>query len=128
MSILGIVDREMTDDAMVGVRVDMVMTVRRITQTALAEQMGVSQSVLSKKIRGSVTWSVSELISAAYHLGTSVAFLVGEIQEAGPTPDPVSSPVSDSNRRPPLYIVDGSGLDDDGPGSWPSEPDKRKTA
>jgi transcriptional regulator with XRE-family HTH domain len=135
MSLMSIVDSQMSDDAAVGLRVDLLMRVRRVaTQTALAERMGVSQSVLSKKIRGHVSWSVSDLRNAAYELGTTVSYLVGETDEPRPGPDAVVSPLSDSNRRPPLYIVGGS--DDpasieaecDWPGGWPDEDPKHKDA
>ena len=42
---------------------------------------------------------------------------------SGPNGGP--SPLSDSNRRPPLYIVGGSGLDN---AEWPAAPEKLKDA
>ena len=86
--------------------------------------MDVSQSVLSKKVRGKVGWSVSDLRAAAYELGTTVSYLVGEIEDPSPLPEDMS-PLSDLNRRPSLYIVGGS--DWEGM-TWPDEAAKHKQA
>jgi len=43
----------------------------------------------------------------------------------GASGDPRLSPLTDSNRRPPLYIVGGSAFDDM---EWPAEEPKRKAA
>jgi transcriptional regulator with XRE-family HTH domain len=38
---------------------------RRVTQLALARELGIQQSTLSKKLRGERPWSVDELIKVA---------------------------------------------------------------
>lgn len=68
-------------DAEVGRRVHMLMWDRQITQSALAPQLGIEQSALSKKLRGHRGWSVAELIVTASALGTTVGYLVGEVEE-----------------------------------------------
>lgn len=59
----------------------MLMWDRQITQSALAPQLGIEQSALSKKLRGHRGWSVAELIVTASALGTTVGYLVGEVEE-----------------------------------------------
>jgi transcriptional regulator with XRE-family HTH domain len=54
------------------------MFLKRISQTKLAPMIGISQSVLSKKLRGSVPWSVTELIRAASALGVDPVELLPE--------------------------------------------------
>jgi transcriptional regulator with XRE-family HTH domain len=71
----------------------MLMWDRQITQASLAPMLGIEQSALSKKLRGSRSWSIQDVASAARALNTTVAYLVGEVD------DPMCTP-SDLNREP----------------------------
>lgn len=64
---------------------------KRITQTAMALQLGMTQLALSRKLRGGVSWSARDLVSAAAAFGVSVSVLVGE---------PDERPRQDSNLQP----------------------------
>jgi len=59
----------------------------RISQTKLAPQVGISQSVLSKKLRGSVPWSVTELIRVSVALGVRPADLLPDDLPANLLPE-----------------------------------------
>ncbi|WP_430600877.1 helix-turn-helix domain-containing protein [Brevibacterium sp. K72] len=71
-------------DMLVGTRVHMLMWERGMTQVALAPLLGITQTGLSKKLKGRVGWSVSDLLAVARELGTSVAYLVGETENRRP--------------------------------------------
>lgn len=67
-------------------RIVMLMWDRKLTQTKLANSLGLTQSGLSKKLHGRTGWGVDELATAASVLGTSVSYLFGETENA-PTPE-----------------------------------------
>lgn len=60
---------------------------RNVNQTALAQALGVSQSQISKRLKGTVPFDIVELEKVARFLGVSVAGLVGA-PEGGTTPPP----------------------------------------
>ena len=92
-------------DAEVGRRVFHLMWDRKITQTAMAERLGLQQSALSKKLRGERRWFVSDLITVADVLDVTVGQLVGETQKA-PTPKSEGQwlPELDSNQQPAGFM------------------------
>jgi predicted transcriptional regulator len=71
-------------DAAVGRRVHMLMWDRHLSQTALAPTLGIDQSALSKKMRGVRPWTLDELVAISAHLRTSIAYLVGEVDDSHP--------------------------------------------
>ena len=71
-------------DVLVGTRVHMLMWERGTKQIALAPKLGITQTGLSKKLKGRVGWSVSDLIAVARELGTTVSYLVGESENRHP--------------------------------------------
>lgn len=77
----------MSIDTEVGLRVHEAMFRRRVSQTALAPRMGISQSVLSRKLRGTVPWSLDDLWTAASALGIEAADLFPRSVDL-PSPDP----------------------------------------
>ena len=99
-------------DELVGARAHALMWGQKITQTALAPAFGITQSALAKKLRGKNGWSLADLSILAEKLETTIAYLVGETDDPN-RPGPrggnsgllvgPESPLSDSNRRPPLY-------------------------
>ena len=66
----------------------MIMWDRRMKQAELAEALGLEQSALSKRLRGERGWSVSEVLIAARHLGTTISYLAGETDNPHPDQDP----------------------------------------
>jgi transcriptional regulator with XRE-family HTH domain len=54
------------------------MARRRITQAALAQTLGMSQATVSRRLRGSVPFTVSELDHVARVLAVPAASLLGE--------------------------------------------------
>ena len=70
-------------DTAVGRRVHMLMWDRQLKQTELAPRLGIEQSALSKKLRGIRPWSLDEVVAVARELRTSVAYLIGEVDEMG---------------------------------------------
>ena len=108
MTLLGMNTTELTADEAIGMRVEMLMVVRRTNQTVVASAMGLTQSTLSKKLKGKTGWSTDDLLAVAHTLQTTIAYLFGEVEDPRPTDEARWSPLSDSNRRPPLYIVGGS--------------------
>jgi transcriptional regulator with XRE-family HTH domain len=70
-------------DVAVGVRLRVVRNHRGLTQTQLAEALGVTFQQVQKYERGTNRISTSALVRAAAALGVSVAELVGEGLPAG---------------------------------------------
>jgi len=53
---------------------------RRITQTDVAERLGVSRQNVAQRLNGSVDFRVGELISIANMLGITIGDLVGGVR------------------------------------------------
>lgn len=92
-------------DATIGERIHALMWRQKISQASFAKTLGVSQSAMSKKLRGERPWYTAELIATADAFNVTVGYLFGETQKA-PTPKSEGhdlSHLSDSNRRPIHY-------------------------
>jgi hypothetical protein len=92
-------------DISVGRRVHMLMWDQKLSQTALAKRLGVSQSALSKKLHGERGWSLEDLQAIAAALHVSMAYLLGETSEKNPPTGGGGGPkkansVSGSNSAP----------------------------
>lgn len=61
---------------MAGKLVDDVMREKGITQTALAQMIGLSQSALSRKLSGVRGWDIGELIEVAGILNVPITDLI----------------------------------------------------
>lgn len=83
----------MTLDTMVGETIHMELWRRGTPAAALAPVVGVSQSVMSKKLRGRVKWSLEEIYRASRFLEIPVTDLL-------PPEDGVELPHMDSNHEP----------------------------
>jgi transcriptional regulator with XRE-family HTH domain len=57
-------------------RVRALLADREISEAALARQLGLSQSYVSRRMRGDVTWRVDDIARIAAHLGVAVSDLV----------------------------------------------------
>ena len=91
-----------TADVEVGRHVHMLMWSRQIKQAELATRLGIQQSALSKKLRGHRPWSVDELLITAGFLNTTVAYLVGEIDDEKCTPRDLNPEPTDSGLGGPV--------------------------
>lgn len=79
----------MTVDQLIGERIHSLMWKHRLTQVTLAPALGITQSTLSKKLRGTVPWTAAEVHAAADRLDVGI----GDLMEAG-------LPRLDSNQEP----------------------------
>jgi hypothetical protein len=82
-------------DQVIGENVHRLMWRAQENQSQLAPKWGMSQPTLSLKLRGRRPWFASEIDMAARHFGVSRDSLFESYDD--------QSPLSDSNRRPPLY-------------------------
>jgi transcriptional regulator with XRE-family HTH domain len=109
-------------DAVVADNVRAELARERWTGRKAAAALGVTQTYVSRRLAGITMMSAADLQMFADLVGVPVARFF-------------ESPLSDSNRRPPLYIDGGSGeptlvndAECDWPGGWPDEDPKRKDA
>lgn len=68
MSTSGLIDAEVYDpdvDATIGHNVFELMFVRRIKQNRMSQALGISTSVMGKKLRGETTWTAGQIQAAA---------------------------------------------------------------
>lgn len=56
---------------------------RGVSKARLADEIGVSPSGVSRRLKGNTEWTLNEMRVAARLLGTSVAFLLGEVDYDG---------------------------------------------
>ena len=69
----------MTVSEYVGEQAHMMLWRAGVPQKRMAEVVGVTQSTLSKKMRGDVPWTVDELVAAAGFLGVDAAVLLPRV-------------------------------------------------
>jgi len=91
-------------DMLLGERVHTLMFRQHLSQTKMAPAVGVSQSVLSRKLRGEIEWSVADLMAAATALDVPSADLLPRLdsnqQPSGYPPEPASGPLGILIRGP----------------------------
>ncbi|WP_154796593.1 helix-turn-helix domain-containing protein [Occultella kanbiaonis] len=98
----GITEPRSLDEA-IGQRAHQVMFLKRITAREMAPVLGVSASVVGRKLRGQVAWSAGDVVAAARHLNVGGGFLLGETDDprpVGPDGDHVEYTPWDSNPEP----------------------------
>ena len=71
-------------DALIGQRVHHVLWRRKIPQTELAATLGITQSTLSRRLRGESAWFAGDLVALSEALGVSVGWLFGEEETVRP--------------------------------------------
>lgn len=81
----GELDSYSADEA-VGITVNNLMFQKRMTRKNLGDAMGVSGQLVSRKIRGEVTWSVLDIMKAAEALGVDPSALLPRKKEAPAQP------------------------------------------
>ncbi|MBA2559950.1 MAG: hypothetical protein H0V07_08695 [Propionibacteriales bacterium] len=95
----------MTTDELIGERVHHEMWRRRVTQLRLADLLGITQSGVSKKLRGERPWFASELLTVADVLGVGLESLYG-ITGTSDTPGaPVTETPTAPYSRPYVRLV-----------------------
>jgi len=94
-------------DAEVGARIHHEMWRARVTQKQLSTALGIDQAAVSRRLRGTTSWKVSELLEVAKLLRVSFVELVPVELAQGPEVDIAQSRgrsrqrrVSRRNRRP----------------------------
>ena len=87
----GQLDSYSADEA-VGIAVNNLMFQKRLTRKQLGEALGVSGQVVSRKIRGEVTWSILDIMRTADFLGVSAADLLPKKKETPAQPKLDGSP------------------------------------
>ena len=71
-------------DVLIGQRVHHVLWRRKIQQRELAAKLGITQSTLSRRLRGESAWFAGDLVALAETLGVSVGWLFGEDETVRP--------------------------------------------
>ncbi|PPG35215.1 XRE family transcriptional regulator [Pseudoclavibacter sp. RFBG4] len=79
-----IVPAEQTHDERVGERIMTLMFRSRMTQTALGNMIGMSQSALARKLRGERKWTLDDLFAASAAFGVSISTLLGDNESPQP--------------------------------------------
>ena len=72
------IDKAPYMESVVSWNVRMLLTAHDLSQSALAKAMGVQRSAMSKKLAGSTTWSLADLVRAAEFLGTTPQSLMDD--------------------------------------------------
>jgi transcriptional regulator with XRE-family HTH domain len=87
-----------TTDALIGERIHQIMWRQRMTQGQLAARLGLTQTGVSRKIRGERPWFARELLEVAKALNTQVSALLPSPGDFDPPV--VSLPRLDSDQQP----------------------------
>lgn len=89
-------------EALMGERVHNLIWRAKITQTAFARTLGLSQTALSRKLRGDRAFTLDEILAVSRELRVSLDYLFGRSDDMGP--DSANLPQTD-------YEVQGSVID-----------------
>jgi transcriptional regulator with XRE-family HTH domain len=76
-------------DVEIGARVHTVMWRAKVSQVSLAKRLGMTQTAISRKVRGDRPWFASELLEVASALNVPIADLLPAVPP--PTPPTVNS-------------------------------------
>ena len=90
-------------------RIHLLLFRRKMTKKNFAIGLGLSVPTGSKKLNGHIDWSASELRRAAQVLDTSVAYLVGEVDDDAPLRKMKNAPAHEGSGH--SYSVAGAGLE-----------------
>lgn len=87
-----------TTDVLIGERIHQIMWRQRMTQGQLAARLGLTQTGVSRKIRGERPWFARELLEVAKALNTQVSALLPPLGDFDP---PVTQlPQLESSQQP----------------------------
>ncbi len=95
-----------TADEAVGVTVNHLMFVNRVTRKALGEALGISGPAMGRKIRGEIGWSLQDLYTVANFFNKDVAQLLPR-QIPPETPKSLSIEIERDSRD----LVAGAGFE-----------------
>jgi transcriptional regulator with XRE-family HTH domain len=87
-----------TTDVLIGERIHQIMWRQRMTQGQLAARLGLTQTGVSRKIRGERPWFARELLQVAAALNTQVSALLPNPDDFDPPAVPL--PRLDLNQQP----------------------------
>lgn len=74
----------------------------QVSQTALAEWLGLTQPAVSARLRGATEWKVSEIDRIAHGFGVHPSQLMGGFPTGGPSPDgPAGLPIKGGETTEP---------------------------
>lgn len=100
MSIASIRDHERPTEALMGERVHNLLWRAKITQTAFAQTLGLSQTALSRKLHGDRAFTLDEILMVSGKMNVSLEYLFGLSDDEGPSSPnvrPTDYRVADSN-------------------------------
>ena len=86
---------------------------RRLTKAALAKSIGLSPAAFYNKMNGTSNWQYPELAGIAATLETSVAYLIGEVDDDTPLRKTQKAPTHESQglRAASAELVAGAGFE-----------------
>jgi len=96
------VTTEQSVDIQIGERVHQMLFRKRLSQTKVAPKMGISQSVLSRKLRGEIIWTAEDVLAAAQILDVPVTALLPRLdlnQQPSGSPSPQVGAIIPMPRR-----------------------------
>lgn len=73
-------------DQEIGERVLVRMFRMKLTQVKLAHELGLNQAGIARRLRGETGWKATDLARTAKTLNTTIAYLVGEVDDPECTP------------------------------------------
>ena len=68
--------QSLSPDECVGIKVNELLFLNRVTRRQLAEVLGVSAPTAGRKVRGEIAWSLSDLYTVADFFGVDIAELL----------------------------------------------------
>lgn len=68
--------QSLSADECVGIKVNELLFLNRVTRRQLAEVLGVSAPTAGRKVRGEIAWSLSDLYAAADFFGVDITELL----------------------------------------------------
>ncbi|MEZ2190066.1 helix-turn-helix transcriptional regulator [Corynebacterium sp. CCM 9204] len=93
-------------DERVGIKVNELPFLSRATRRQLAEALGVSAATASRKVRGEIAWSLSDLYATADFFGVDITELLHR-HASSPKHDEPPLP----KERGFVYVVAGAGFE-----------------
>ncbi len=67
-----------------GERIHNLLWRAKITQTAFAKSLGLSQTAMSRKLRGERAFTLDEILSISSQMGVTLDYLFGKSDDMGP--------------------------------------------
>lgn len=106
-SLLASEEKALYIEHVVAWNVRMLLAAKKLSQTALSNALGIQKATMSKKINGSVSWSLTDLVKAADYLGTTPVSLMDDTLMKQMTSPSTSTPQQGAlvGAGSPRYLV-----------------------